>query len=113
MLHVEEGEKGHPKPPSRQLVATWVVETWEEIPEELLKQGWITAGYRTMEELKIKKNYSNFHQITPYSRDDIVALLDPIDGGESTFHYLNAENKYSDYWEEDETAGWDIQQKKK
>ena len=111
MLHAEEDEKGHPRPPSRQQVATQVVEAWEEFPQELLKKAWITAGYKTMEELKHGK--PDLYQITPYSRDDIVALLDPIDEGESTFHFLNVENEYSDDWEEDETAGWDIQEKKK
>ena len=57
------------------------------MPEELLKKAWIAADYKTMEELKTEKNNSDFHQITPYSRDYIVALLDPIDGGESSFHF--------------------------
>ncbi|GFH50734.1 hypothetical protein CTEN210_07210 [Chaetoceros tenuissimus] len=111
MLHAPEDEKGHPRPPSGQQVATWVVEAWEEIPEELLQKAWVTAGYKTMEE--VKNGNPDLHQLTPYERDDIVRILDPIDGGKSTFHYLNVENEYGDDGEEDENAGWEIQPKNK
>ena len=39
------GKSGNPTPPSRQLLSTWVVEAWEEIPEELVKKSWTACGY--------------------------------------------------------------------
>ena len=32
------GNTGNPKPPSRKLLATWVVESWEKIPKELVQK---------------------------------------------------------------------------
>jgi len=34
VLNAPITEKGNPKPPSRQLLATWVVKAWEKIPEQ-------------------------------------------------------------------------------
>ena len=33
-------KNGIPKTPSRQLLATWVVEAWDKIPEQLCKKAW-------------------------------------------------------------------------
>jgi hypothetical protein len=35
MLTAETDEKGNPKTPSRQLLASWVVQAWEKIPREV------------------------------------------------------------------------------
>mgnify|MGYP003899775703 CR=1 FL=1 len=40
VLNAPVTEKGNPKPPSRQLLATWVVKAWEKIPEQLVRNRW-------------------------------------------------------------------------
>ena len=36
---------GCPKAPPRQLLAKWVVEAWEMIPEELMRKAWTSCRY--------------------------------------------------------------------
>jgi hypothetical protein len=51
VLNAPITEKGNPKPPSRQLLATWVVKAWEKIPEQLVRKAWTACGYQTEEQL--------------------------------------------------------------
>ena len=37
---------GHPLAPSRQLLAQWVVQAWEKVPEELIRKAWVVSGYK-------------------------------------------------------------------
>ena len=39
-------KNGIPKTPSRQLLATWVVEAWDKVPETLCKKAWEVCGYK-------------------------------------------------------------------
>ena len=36
---------GYPYPPSRQLLSTWVVKSWEKIPSSLVKKAFKVCGY--------------------------------------------------------------------
>ncbi len=42
---------GAPLPPSRQQMASWVVEAWEKIPNELCAKAWTACGYQTKDQL--------------------------------------------------------------
>eukprot|EP00986_Skeletonema_menzelii_P006148 scaffold2326_cov140-Skeletonema_menzelii.AAC.5 len=41
----------HPKAPSHQLLATWAVEAWKKVPEELVRKSWIVCQNKTTEEI--------------------------------------------------------------
>ena len=42
---------GSPHPPTRQKCATWVVEAWENVSEELCAKAWTACGYKMKNEL--------------------------------------------------------------
>ena len=42
---------GAPYPPTRQMVANWVVQAWEKVPEELCRKSWTHCGYKAQSEL--------------------------------------------------------------
>ena len=42
---------GHPYPPTRQLLAQWVVKAWDNVPEDLVKRSWEVCGYKSVESL--------------------------------------------------------------
>ena len=65
MLTVATNSKGHPFPPSWQLLVQWVVEAWEKIPSELAMKSWIVSRYQTTEQIA-DANASN-GVITEYS----------------------------------------------
>ena len=35
----------NPKPPTRQLLETWVVKTWDTVLEEIVRKFWTACGY--------------------------------------------------------------------
>ena len=43
---------GHPYPPTRQLLAQWVVQAWEKVPEYLVKRSWEVCGYKSIESIR-------------------------------------------------------------
>ena len=42
---------GAPRPPTRKKCATWVVEAWENVSEELCAKAWTACGYKMKKEL--------------------------------------------------------------
>eukprot|EP00957_Ditylum_brightwellii_P109207 8330360-Ditylum_brightwellii.AAC.1 len=68
--------RGTPKPPSCQLLTTWVVKAWEIIPVELVKKAWTACGYETKEQL-----CSNaLGQIVGWEHNEVVKNLNAICG---------------------------------
>ena len=47
-----------PHPPTRKKCATWVVEPWEKLLEELCAKAWPACGYKTKNELASDKETS-------------------------------------------------------
>ena len=41
---------GHPPTHIRQLCAIWLVETWEQVPEALIKKAWKVVNYAKFED---------------------------------------------------------------
>ena len=65
---------GGPKPPSRQLLATWVVKAWKKVPRELVKKAWTACGYPSEAEL----GDPNVSTIVPYSPLQLSGLVEEI-----------------------------------
>ena len=42
-------EAGHHIPPSRQLMAIWVVKERNDVPEEMIQKSWKLCGYKIAE----------------------------------------------------------------
>ena len=42
---------GAPLPPSRQQMASWVVQAWDKVPKELCAKAWTACGYKTKDQL--------------------------------------------------------------
>ena len=49
-------KSGHPHPPSRQLLAKWVVMAWENNPKELVQKAWVVSGYSMIQNLKVESD---------------------------------------------------------
>ena len=55
------GNTVNPQAPSRQLLATWVVQAWDMIPEELVRKSWTACGYPAEKDLECSNaNYVVF-----------------------------------------------------
>ena len=105
MLTAPTNEKGHPLIPSRQLCATWVVQAWEKVPEELICKAWDLANYKTVEEISLE-NCSR-REITQFAQQDIVKTLGPVVDETVLMHYLAEDNVYCDKEFCDENVGDD------
>ena len=84
----QQSNKGNPKPPSRQLLATWVVKAWEKIPEQLVRKAWIACGYQTEEQLCSK----TLGQMVVWDENAIMKNLAEICGDDAVTHYRSEEN---------------------
>ena len=49
---------GHPIPPSRQLMACWIVDAWGKVPCSLVTRSWIVCGYPSYTDLHVNINDS-------------------------------------------------------
>ena len=67
---------GAPYPPSRQLIASWIVEAWERVPEELCAKVWIACGYKTRKELE----GDNETALVPWGKDKVGELATKLCG---------------------------------
>ena len=45
MITLQFIPSGNPKPPTRQLLATWVVKAWDVVQAEILIKSWTECGY--------------------------------------------------------------------
>lgn len=88
VLNAPITEKGNPKPPSRQLLATWVVKAWEKIPEQLVRKAWTACGYQTEEQLCSK----TLGQMVVWDENAIIKNLAEICGDDAVTHYRSEEN---------------------
>ena len=87
MLTAPTNSKGHPFPPSRQLLAQWVVETWEKIPAELVRKSWIVSGYQTTEH--IADAHASNCVITEYSQAELGQIVEHTAGARASLHFLH------------------------
>ncbi len=78
--------------PSRQQLATWVVEAWDKIPEEMVRKSWTACGYPSEEEL----SFSDRGQIVPWTEDAVRAMVKQYCGQEGLDHLEDEENGNED-----------------
>ena len=90
ILNAPVTEKGNPKPPSRQLLATWVVKAWDMIPEELVRKAWTACGYETEEQLC--SNNATQGQLVVWDESAIIKNISQICGDDAVVHYTSEEN---------------------
>ncbi len=100
VLTAKHDEKGCPTYPSRQLLATWVVESWDMIPaEELVRKAWTSCGYPSESELV----GSNGTAIVPFREDnEIAAEIEKICGKNARSHFENEEYEDTDPFPSDD-----------
>ena len=56
MLDADKNEAGCPIPPSRKLMAIWVVKAWNDVPEKIIQKSWKLCGYKIAEELETEED---------------------------------------------------------
>ena len=84
-------KSGNPIPPSRQLLAQWVVMSWEKIPESLVKKAWEVCGYKSSQELN---DEAEGGALVTYSKKELAAFVEETMGEEASEHFLyDPENK--------------------
>ena len=70
------GNTRNPQAPSRQLLAMWVVQAWDLIPEELARKSWTTCGYKSEKHL----TYSNEGTMVVFTDDQVGTMVEEIRG---------------------------------
>lgn len=73
---------GAPVPPTRQQMASWVVQAWDQIPEELCAKAWLACDYKTKDELSGDKETA----IVAYTDAEVARMVERLLGSEN---YIN------------------------
>ena len=89
----------HPKAPSRQLLATWAVEAWKKVPEELVRKSWIVCQYKTTEEIANENTSST--AVVEYDEERLRQIVEQIAGANALTLYDDPENTAEDEFPED------------
>src|SRR5210317_299623 len=92
ILRAPVNDKGTPLPPSRQQLATWVVEAWDKIPEEMVRKSWTSCGYTPEGEI----SFSGRGQIVPWTKDEVRAMVKEYCGQDAADFLLDEENDNED-----------------
>ena len=97
---------GHPYPPSRQLLAQWLVQAWKRVPESLIKKAWDVAGYRSIENLE-KEAVSD--AIVDYSKQDLGSIVEELGGEDAMMAWIDDANEREDFSDDSDSDsdGWD------
>ena len=99
-LTAPTNEKGHPKAPSRQLLATWAVEAWNMVPEELVRKSWTVCQYKSTEEIANENASSS--AIVEYDEEKLRQIVEHAAGIDALTLYDDPENAAEDEFPEDE-----------
>lgn len=93
-------QTGNPIPPSRQLLAQWVVMAWEKIPESLVKKAWEVCGYKSSQELN---DNAEGGALVMYSKEELAAIVHDTMGEDASELFLyDPENKSPPMFSDDE-----------
>ena len=68
---INEDTEAH-LPPSRQLCASWVIDAWDNVPEELCAKAWTRCGYKTKKELAADKETA----LIPSTKEKVMKLVE-------------------------------------
>ena len=74
-----------PLPPTRQQMASWVVEAWDKITEELCAKAWVACGYKTQDQL----DGDNETGVVAYSEEQVGRMVEKIIGGDAFVNYCH------------------------
>lgn len=85
-------ERGTPLPPSRQQLATWVVEAWDKIPEEMVRKSWTACGYQPEGQL----SSSDGCEIVPWTDNEVRDMVKKYCGQDASDYLLDEENENED-----------------
>ena len=97
---------GNPLPPSRQLLAKWVVLAWEKISPELIVKAWEVCGYKIQKEPKL--DAEDMGAMTVWSCESLGAAVERTAGKDVSIHFLHdVENMPEPMFSEDEEEEWD------
>jgi hypothetical protein len=91
-------DKGSPKPPSRQLLATWAVKAWDMIPEELVRKSWTACGYDEEDKLCCE----NETAIVAFSNAEVGTMVERICGGDARTNFESIEFDADPFFPEDD-----------
>ena len=103
MLSAPLNERGQPIAPTRQMCATWVVQAWSDIPEELIRKSWEVCGYKSISDLNNVEGSAN--TVIEYNQNMIVEIMEAAGGQQAVHHILNSENDVGEAEEEDDDEG--------
>ena len=81
-------ETGAPLPPSRQQMASWVVEAWDKISIELCANAWVACGYKTADQLGGDKETG----IVPYTEEQVGRMVQDIIGNDDFVNFSQDPN---------------------
>ena len=79
----------HPYPPSRQLLATWVVEAWEKVPEDLVRKAWVVSGYPSGSDIE---EGVRSDAIVEYTRRELGTMVENIAGDDAMMAWIDSAN---------------------
>ena len=75
MLNAKCNDKGHPIPPSRQLLAQWVVKAWDFVSEKLVAGSWESCGYKPYEMLRSSATTTKSSAVTVFPKNKILSMV--------------------------------------
>ena len=78
---------GRPQAPTRQLLATWVVEAWDMVPREIVQKAWTACGYPNEASL----GDPSVTALAPYTPDELGSLVEKLCGENVRTHFDNVE----------------------
>ena len=79
----------HPYPPSRQLLATWVVEAWEQVPDDLVRKAWVVSGYPSSSDIE---EGVRSDAIVEYTRRELGTMVENIAGDDAMMAWIDSAN---------------------
>ena len=92
---------GHPLAPSRQLLAQWVVQAWEKVPEELIRKAWVVSGYKDVEKLQ---DAATSQELVEYSNEELGTIVENIAGDDAMDAWQDDANDPDPPFPEDEDS---------
>ena len=98
-------ETGHPYPPLRQLLAQWVGNAWDRVPESLIARAWEVSGYRSVQKLE-EEAVSD--AMVNYSKEDLGSMVEELGGDDAMMAWIEDANEPDDMFLSDsDSDGWD------
>ena len=98
---------GRPYPPTRQLIAQWVVKAWEKVPEELVKRSWEVCGYKSIESIRTDNTSTALVEYTQAVLGTIVE--NSTAGDDDRMAWIDSWNDRQPAFPEDSNdVSWDV-----